>query len=158
MFDVQYYSLDNTLPQNGARTNVARGSLPFYEVPDSQLNTTHIYETTDLPVANSTSYNERVEGNQRTHNDDVSTSLELNHGSARHLKSQSTNASLSSGIYQYIDARPAVNCKDNFGYVKQSNEDPYYYSLEEDKSNDNIYDRVTDEKQEHVYNVLEEPK
>ena len=62
-------------------------------------------------------------------------------------------------IYQHIDlngAQEPTASKDNLGYIGEPTGDPYYYSLER-TPRENIYDKVTEELQEHVYNVLEEP-
>ena len=53
-----------------------------------------------------------------------------------------------------VAAKPIVNSKGNLGQNDMSSEDPYYHSLEE-TVNENIYDRVTEEPQDHVYEVLE---
>ena len=159
------YSLDNTLPHHAALTKVPQGSPTSYAVPGSQINTTPIndtvYENTNLPRENSPNYYEFEDDDYTTYNDAIPTNSEANRNPADHTSPESSHTNPSSNIYQEIDFNqapgPTVNSKDNLGYTDQSNEEPYYFSLEDGTSNENIYDRVTEEPQEHVYSVLEKP-
>ncbi len=123
-------------------------------MPGSQINTTPIYDTvyecTNLPRENAPNYYEFEDDDYATCNDAIPRNAEVNQNPANHTSPQSSYADSNQA------SGPTVNSKDNLGYIDQSNEDPYYHSLE-DASNENIYDRVTEEKQEHIYNVLEEP-
>ena len=123
-------------------------------MPGSQINTTPIYDTvyecTNVPRESAPNYYEFEDDDYATCNDAIPRNAEVNQNPAHHTSPHSSYADSNQA------GRPTVNSKDNLGYIDQSNEDPYYYSLE-DASNENIYDRVTEEKQEHIYNVLEEP-
>ncbi|CAB4004509.1 Hypothetical predicted protein [Paramuricea clavata] len=163
--DKDFYD-ENTLPHHAALTKVPQGSPPSYAVPGSQINTTPIndtvYENTNLPRdQNFPNYYEFEDDDYTTYNDAIPTNSETNRNPADHTSPESSHTNPSSNIYQEIDFNqspgPTVNSKDNLGYTDQSNEEPYYFSLEDGTSNENIYDRVTEEPQEHVYSVLEKP-
>lgn len=139
--------------------------LQSYATPESQINTSPIYDTvyenTNLPREASPNYYEfEDDDDYATCDDAVPSNTEGHQNPAGQTSPESpVTHHAPPVIYQDIDLNGALEptaSKDNLGYIGEPNGDPYYYSLER-TPRENIYDKVTEEPQEHVYNVLEEP-
>ena len=158
------YCLGNSLPHHATLTKAPRNSPQPYAIPESQINTSPIYDTvyenTNLPRENSPNHYEFEDDNYATCDDAVPSNTRDHQNPADQTSLSSSVTHSPTAIYQDVDFNGAreskTKSKDNLGYTGESNSDPYYYSLE-NTSKENIYDKVTEEPQEHVYNVLEGP-
>ena len=146
------------MPSHATLTKQPHASEQFYAVPGSQINAVAIYDN----VIGSTRPNRRSATNfyeyDYTTSDSIPTNPNANQNPIDRPSPQHSHANPSAGKNQGISSNTktesTVNSEDNLGHNDQAIGDPYYFSLE-DVSSEHIYDKVTEEPQEHIYNVLE---